>query len=1178
MVGCEQRDVVCLYLAARERGRGRTAASAASAAAIGDALELGDTVAGRVGLLDDLGDLADAGLVEREARSVEGQDAPRTVYRLTDDGRGHAAAVREELADETVAVGEEGSTETVRLGDVGRYLEDAAEPMVTALARLTEDDRVPLETTTGDAFVDREDALEAVRSGIEASFTREPHTVVVGGAAGMGKTALVREAIDEARAAREGLLATRGECPPEPTRPYEPLRRAFERLPDGDDLLARLAAAGEVAEPTAPEELHGQRLSLFDDVADALRSVARDRPVVLFVDNLQWADQATLDLFAHLATTIEEWVYPFALVGAYREPAVAALEDHPLPAVLDDLEAATAYEEVELTPLARSDTRVLLRSALGHHRTPESFVDSIHDRTGGNPLFVRETATHLLESGRVDPDAGSFPDDPTVAELPDAVTERIDRRLRALDDRCRELVELGAVLGERVPARVLAAASDVPPAERREYVDVLVAARVWQPVGDGQAAAGDEAAASEPAVTGDGAGDLAFVSGALREAVVERLPPSRTREYHGRIAAALVDVHGQDDDGSAARVAHHHEAAGDHERAVEYYRRAGDHARDTYAHETATDHYERALALADEQDVLPDEERATVHADLADAYRAVGEYDDARESVRVGRAVAPEQSRVQCRLLGILADARTRQGDYDRAREAAERQRELAAEVGADDLEAEANRWLAQVAEALSEYDRAREHARRSLSIERERDDRSGEATSLNRLGVLALLRDDHDTAEEYVREALAVAREADARKVEAQCLNDLGAVAYERSEYERAREYHEEALPVKRDIGDRHGEAKSLGNLGLIARRQGDLEEAGEYHERGLAIERDLGDRHGEAKTLGNLGLVEKRRGNYDDAREYFRRSLAVRRELGDRLGEARTLNNLGLAAKEQGRYGEAREQFEESLSIKRDIGDERGEARTRGNLADVARLQGEYERAVERYERSLALRHETGDARGEAETLVGLGTTDRLRDRRQRARERHEAARECAREHDLPVMAARARLGLGVLARERGAFDRAEDHLEAALATLAADGAPPRVVEGRLERGRLALARGDVDGARERATAALETAETVGATHWCGRCRLLLGRVEAADEMPGEAREHWRGALETAESVGAPQDALRALRRLVEHHGEHGDPEQVAAFRERAREVLADAPASMTERHREWVRPDGS
>jgi tetratricopeptide (TPR) repeat protein/DNA-binding PadR family transcriptional regulator len=893
MVTCSRRDLVCLYLDSYDSIPDRGPAPVdVTATGIADALEVGDTAVNRVALLSELEDLQDEGLVERTQRAVDTFDVPRPIYTLSSSGHERAETIRDRVEAETVVV-TNGTREPVPLDEIDRYFD--SRPLVTALARLTEDGEVPLQRHTGREFVNREAELETLQEAIEQSFRRESQTALVAGASGIGKSTLVRETTERIQNTFGDALVGTGSNQADVTDPYAPFLQAVESIPGGDAIRKRLAETQSDASPDDPTNLETQRRELFERIADDLRALSTDQPIILVVENLQWANEATLELFAHLATHVEELPYPIAFVGTYRQPIVAAVDDHPLEGIIDRIDEEGTLTELSLSPLSSTDTRTLLADVMGRQRFPAGFVDRIHDHTGGNPLFVRETALHLVETAQVDPEEAIYPTDVDAVDLPSKVSQQIDERIRNLDETSRDLLRLGAILGEQIPGEVLATASDLDPATRREYVDLLVDSRIWEPV------------------DGDHTEDLQFVSGSLRDAVVDRLTPAEADDYHARVAAAFRADATPDPD--PARLANHLEQAGDYTAANEYYQRAGDRARETYAHQDALHNYEQALALA-EAHGSPDD-CAAIQVEIAEIHLTTGEYESAREVSKTGLENAPEPSREAARLLGTRADVETKLGEFDDAREAATRQDSMATEIGARDLEAAAQRQLGRIAFDLGEYDKAREHNERSLAIAQELGDRERVAKTRMNLGSIAFRQDDYDTAQEQYAACHEAAEEMGNKRTIARSLGNLGLVAHNRGQYDEAREYYDQSLALYQEIGDRQGEAISLDNIGQLLRERDNLAAAREYMEQSLAIERELGNRQGEAIGLGNLGELLHELGEDERARECYEAGLELSEQLELTHQIAASQEGLATLALDEGDIETARSHVSEAREI---------------------------------------------------------------------------------------------------------------------------------------------------------------------------------------------------------------------------------------------------------------------
>ncbi|MFB6235040.1 MAG: tetratricopeptide repeat protein [Halopenitus sp.] len=1129
MIEYSTRDLVCRYLDVHDARSESPAPWSVTAAGIGDALELGDTATARVELLNLLESLREDGLLDSEERPIVGQETPRSIYFLTDAGYSHAESFHNRIRSESIVV-TNGTSEEISLTEVDQYLEEADAPLVRALARLDEDNRMPLERRFGRQFVDRREELETVRTDITASFERESRTVTISGAGGMGKTTLVREALADVSDDHDPVAAW-GACTAGPTDPYAPLARAFDSLPD-DELLARLAQIQEETTPTDPARVDAERAALFEDLADELRNTAADTPVVLILDNVQWADAATLQLFVHFATSITEWLYPIAFVATHRPTAPAA--DQQLVSALDRLEEADVYSKVALDPFEPTDTEALLAGTIDRQEFPREFVDLIQEHTGGVPLFVEETATQIAESDAVDVRADSYPTTTEALGLPEEVVDHIDERVGSLDEDARELVQLGAIIGEYIPGGVLAEASDLPPARRREYEDALVASHVLEhatpePRGDGgQAATGDTSAD----------GNFRFASGVAREAVVDGLSDSKVESYHARIADAFTTVYEDRLEDHAARIAHHYEQAADYSRAIEFYQLAGDQARETYAHQDAITNYERAFELCRSHGDVTDANPAAMARRIAEIRVTIGEPESAIEQVKEGLDLASPDSLERCRLLGVKADAERSRGNYDSTRETARKQRQLAADLDASGLEADALRNLGIAARRQVEPETARNHFQAALDAYVAVDDRRGIATVTKRLGNVALGQGELVTAREHYERALATFEWLEDRRGIADVQNNLGIVANSEGDVDTAQEYFEQALEGFETVGERQNAAIAHLHLGSCAHEQRNPDVARHHYEESLSIHKSIDATHGVAESHKRLGTHEFWQGEYETARDHYERALEGYEAVGDREGTAEATLELGKVAHELCEDATARERYDDAQSIFAAIDNQDGVASVNVERARTAARRGDYEVARDYLADARDEMKSADDNQGVARVSLRLGDVERA---------------------------------LGTLTTPLNEYRDALDTLESAADSQV-------VAVARLVFGRLALASGDQNAARKAGQRANEAFTEMDATHWIGRSRQLLGRVAADAGKHDAAQDHWRAALDAFESVGAPQDMLAVLKELVSLRRESGEDHRAKELCRRAEELLSKVPDGVSERHRQWVDACGT
>jgi DNA-binding CsgD family transcriptional regulator len=446
---------------------------------------------------------------------------------------------------------------------------------------------LPVGMPAGDAstFVGRLACLTELE-GVWASVRdHHRHAVFVGGEPGVGKTRLVSEAA--AALHDDGAIVLWGACYPDLDVPYRPFVTAIERLLEG-------AAPGVLAEVLGDSaaELHrltpavlrhrpdvgppgagrgDTRLLLFDAVRDLLLALAAHQPVVLILEDLHWASPPTRQLVTHLVQSTAR--ARLLLLVTHR--TTAPDRNDQLTFAISDLYRHQGVSRIDLPGLGTEEiVEYLVRHAGMSTARARRTAAVLRDETGGNPFFLHELWRDLAGQGGID--ALRSP----AFRAPRSIRDTLDRRLAGLPQAHREVLELAAVAGDQVDLATLLAATDHPR-------DVALAG-IDAGVGFGLLAA-----------DGATAGRYRFLHSLARQAVLDRMPPSRRVVEHARIAEVL-DGPATDDPWVVAQLAHHYSRAhalGYADEAVTYLVRAAEHAERSVAHEEAAVLYERAAEL-----------------------------------------------------------------------------------------------------------------------------------------------------------------------------------------------------------------------------------------------------------------------------------------------------------------------------------------------------------------------------------------------------------------------------------------------------------------------------------------------------------------------------------------------------------------------------------------------------
>jgi DNA-binding SARP family transcriptional activator len=410
-------------------------------------------------------------------------------------------------------------------------------------------------------FVGRAAVLERLQRAVA-----ERRLILLSGEPGIGKT---RTAAELARAVHAaGRLVLYGRADEEAIAPYQPFAEALR--PSLTDDFHGLAPRSD----PATRDPAGARYRLFEAVAATLSRAAAERPLLLVLDDLQWADRPTLLLLRHLARAD---LGPVAILGTCRDRSPA------LAAVLADLQRDDPPERVALTGLGERDVDALVSAWLGAG-APATLTGSVHGETGGNPFFVEEVLRQLREDGELG--------------VPETVKDVLARRLERLGDEVRDVLLLAAATGREVNLTVLGAASELTREGLAEALDAALAAHLLR----------------------DDGGRYAFPHALVREALYEQVSSARRALLHARLAAAL-----ERSGAGPAELSHHYVlAGGPAEKAIAYSLQAAAEAAARLAYEEAARHYERALTL-------PSDRRAELLVGLGEAHLRAGDVPAARE-------------------------------------------------------------------------------------------------------------------------------------------------------------------------------------------------------------------------------------------------------------------------------------------------------------------------------------------------------------------------------------------------------------------------------------------------------------------------------------------------------------------------------------------------------------------
>lgn len=698
-----------------------------------------------------------------------------------------------------------------------------------------------------------ENCFQAARSG-------RGNIVFVTGEPGIGKTLLVKALINRARG--QALVISGQSYATGQSVPYLPILNALRQVLNSHDdidlsgveerwLGIAASVLPEFAEmypnlpdPPCPESGNAQRL-MYEALSRVLTALANGaQPVILFLDDLDQADDETIHWIAYLSSRLaEDSPCRLLIIGS-----ISTYERKELQRARFDLEKLGVFSEIVLEGISETAVVELLENRCGTFPGLPYFAHELRERTQGNPFFILEMLRTLHETG--------VPHGKWVEKidllLPDSVSESIQQRLARLTPLARHVLESGAVFAPVFQEHILPWMCEYPENQIADAIDELIGCHLLV----------------------EQEGSYHFFHPLIRETVYQRLSSSRRRLLHRRAAQVLL-THCASHSGMAAW---HYEQAGEIATAALCFVKAGNEAIQMFAHHRARAYFEHALNLLRPEPAAPEQPDAgnlrrlrweAMHG-LAWTTRLAGDMPTYLKTVHAMADLAGEW----CDQIA-LAELRWHEAAmqnwccrYRQAREVAE----AGLREGVHGVDrAMCLRELGLAAREMGDFTTAQMALQEALDIFTSLNDHTLQVHTLGHLSTLYLYHGDVQQARAFAQQALADCEQTGYQDGKRLPLGDLGAAALASGDLASAQSLLEESLSIARRIADHSQEIFCLGYLGWVRLAARALEEARERFKEALRLARAVDFAAGQCWLLSGLSMVSLLQGDHQSA-EYFK------------------------------------------------------------------------------------------------------------------------------------------------------------------------------------------------------------------------------------------------------------------------------------------------------------------
>ncbi|MCH8872691.1 tetratricopeptide repeat protein [candidate division KSB1 bacterium] len=655
---------------------------------------------------------------------------------------------------------------------------------------------------------------------------------------------------------------------------------------------------------TLPEEgsTESDTANLLDGIYQLIAFISTIRPVVLVIDDLQWADEASLRLFHYISRYVgKNRLY---LLGISRTDRYDLMRDGKPAAVVDILSRIRredACEEIVLNLLTRESCDALIDRALSPSLFTEEFYTQLHSETKGNPLFIGETLKLLCENGGIYFENGNWYNKENDLELavPNRVEDIFIRRLNGLNDEERELLQVLAIQGHKFDPSL---ATNLVEIQRIKLLKTLQ--RIEREI---------------QIITGTEQG-YQFEHPMLRDLLYNEVPPALRREYHLMYANEFEKIHGPNYGAFVGDVAQHLRRGGDHTRAIPLLYQAAGRAFALSAYREASLFFEDLLDSLDTSgQKLPETLSDTdLYFKLGICYEESCRWEEATDSYRKLLSLSEKKNELKGQTDALLRMGRIhgKLGDWKSALSNYEQCLKIATEHSMPNVQSRAFNNIGIIYFQKGEFDSAIEYFEKTLEAV---DCELGEfdkAHALTNMGILQNIRGEHDAALVNYQKALKIyEKKGNRQQDEGRIYHNLGMTFADRGEWDQAIDAFEHCLKLADEVEDKQLHALTYLNMGKTYIRQNKLGKAKQFTEKALKKFKRMDDTLNMAEGYHIFGLIYGENGNFTASEKFFVASIGINEKMEYQEGLAETYMSYGNLCSSHQNNERAKNCYEKAL-----------------------------------------------------------------------------------------------------------------------------------------------------------------------------------------------------------------------------------------------------------------------
>ncbi len=624
----------------------------------------------------------------------------------------------------------------------------------------------------------------------------------------------------------------------------------------GDSLISRITAASpdeitrirrlkEIVERHKKYRGELEQSMIFEQFTNVLQRIAESHPLVLVLDDMQWADRASISLLFHLGRRIEG--HPIFIIAAYRPEEIAMGRDggrHPLEGTVNELKRTYGEIILDLSQVEEDQDFIDLLIDTEPNQLSGEFRKALKAHTGGHPLFTIELLRAMQERGDLlINESGEWIESLELNwdQLPARVEAVIEERINRLEDDLRELLSVASVEGEDFTAQVVGRVQQI---NERQLLRQLS-----QELGKRHRLVREN---GELKINQERLFRYRFSHHLFQRFLYNDLSAGEKCFLHQEVGEVLEGLYGDAADDYSVELAMHFIQAGMDEKAIHYLVEAGHQAQAKYANEDAIDYYSRALEL------MPDDhpDRFDVLLAQTKIYDLTAQREKQKENITRLNNIAVQQQND-----AFLCDALLAETEYY---------------LGTNIISAESP-------------------ARKAVEIANKIGDKYREAMALGILGEWACYRYDHQTGRDKLKEAIALFEQVGDTGEADRFLHGLSLALGYLSEYDQLLVTAKAAVELSKVRNNQRQEAIGLRRIAIAYFHQHQYQDALDYGMQALRLHNKIGDQREAINAIHVIGILYAWLGDLENAHDYFQKAVDLAKLIGHQGGIYRGIVDQG-------------------------------------------------------------------------------------------------------------------------------------------------------------------------------------------------------------------------------------------------------------------------------------------